>query len=186
MAFLFIVENKIAVPNPETLLIEPFKSIWERDNSKNKWEAVEDFTYIEFMSSMKKSNPYRQYPENRKHDVVKEQVISRENWIVDDLIKLAIDKIKEFQTEASSTYSYYMAAKKAAENLKDFFSTVDINRDVNPKTGMPIYKPKDITGALNDTEKVLANLKNLEKKVEEELYEQEKIRSDKKISPFAE
>jgi hypothetical protein len=186
MAFLFIVENKVVIPNSETLLIEPFKSIWERDNSSNKWEATEDFSYIEFISSMKKTNPYRQYPENKKHDIVKEQVITREDWVADTLILQAIIKIKEFQTEASSTYSYYMAAKKAAENLKDFFSTVDINRDVNPKSGLPIYKPKDITGALNDTEKVLANLKNLEKKVEEELYEQEKIRSDKRISPFAE
>lgn len=186
MAFLFLVENKVVIPNTETLMIEPFASIWQRDTSPNKWEATEDFAYIEFMSSMKKTNPYRQYPENRKHDIIVQAVITREKWKPDRLIAQALKKIQEFQSEASTTYSYYMAAKKAAENLKDFFSTVDINRDVNPKTGLPIYKPKDITGALNDTEKVLANLKNLEKKVEEELYEEEKIRSDKKISPFAE
>ena len=36
MAFLFVVENGVAKPNTETLLISPFKEIWERDNSDNK------------------------------------------------------------------------------------------------------------------------------------------------------
>ena len=49
----------------------------------------------------------------------------------------------------------------------------------------PIWKPRDITSALNDTEKVLANIKSLEKKVEEELFEETKTRSNKQISPFA-
>ena len=94
-----------------------------------------------------------------------------------------ITSIEEFQTNGSSTYSYYIAAKRAVENMKEFFESVDIN-ERNEK-GAPIYKPRDITSALNDTEKVLANLKALEKKVEEELYESTKNRSDKKISPFA-
>ena len=34
MAFLFIVSEKSVFPNPETLLISPFKDIWARDKSK--------------------------------------------------------------------------------------------------------------------------------------------------------
>ena len=63
MAFLFQVTDRAVFPNPETLLISPFKDIWERDESTNKTVAIQEFAYIEFMTSMLKSNPYRQYPE---------------------------------------------------------------------------------------------------------------------------
>ena len=74
-----------------------------------------------------------------------------------------------------------MSAKKAAEKMTDFFNTVDI-REVNPKSLNPIYKPRDITSAINDLEKNLSNLKALEKKVAEELYEEIKNRGQKEIS----
>lgn len=184
MAFLFLVSEKTVFPNPETLLISPFKDIWNRDKTKDKQNALEEFAYIEFMSSMKKSNPYRQYPESEKEGKVREAVITREGWKPDNLIHVAMDKIKQFQVEASTTYNYYMAAKRAVEKMQNFFNTVDIT-EVNEKTLNPIYKPKDITNALNDTERVLGNLKTLEKKVEEELYEETKNRSNKEVSFFA-
>lgn len=184
MAFLFTVTEKTVSPNAETLLIEPFKTIWNRDTDKQKRNAIEDFAYIEFLSSMKKSNPYRQYPEKEKPSKVKEAVITRPDWEPDTLIEEAIYVMNKFQKEASSTFNYYKAAKIAAEKMQDFFNNVDINT-VNKKTLNPIYKPRDITSALNDTEKVLSNLKTLEKKVEEELYEETKNRSNKEISFFA-
>ena len=183
MAFLFEISGKVAFPNPETVLIPPFKEIWERDKRKDKAYALEDFAYIEFMSSMRKSNPYRQYKGKRKEEVIIKDVITRSKWKPDDLIYQAIAKIEKFQTEASTTYSYYMAAKKAVEKMEQFFLTVDIT-ERNEK-GALLYKPRDITAAVNDTQKLLANLKALEKKVEEELYEETKRRSDKVISPFA-
>ena len=184
MAFLFTVTEKTVYPNTETLLVSPFKEIWNRDKSKKKYHALEEFAYIEFMSSMKKSNPYRQYAENKKEEKVRLAVITKKGWEPDEMIKRAIHKVVQFQKEASTTYSYYMAAKKAAEKMQDFFNEVDITA-VNEKTLNPIYKPRDITSALNDTEKVLSNLKTLEKKVEEELYEETKNRSNKEISFFA-
>lgn len=184
MAFLFEVSDKVVFPNAETLMISPFKDIWERDKSKGKQNALQEFAYIEFMCSMKKSNPYRQYPESKKEQVVIDAVITQIDWRPDPLINEAIEKLKLFQTEASTTYSYYVAAKCAAEKMQNFFTEVDVTA-INPKTFNPVYKPRDITSALNDTEKVLSNLKALEKKVEEELFEETKNRSDKKISPFA-
>lgn len=184
MAYLFTVEGRAVAPNTETLLISPFKEIWERDKTVNKDIATEEFTYIEFMVSMKKSNPYRQYDESLKEQKIREDLISQEGWEPDDLIIEGIKKLKKFQEEASTTYNYYIGAKTAAEKMKNFFLEVDIN-ERHPKTNMPIYKPGDITRALNDTEKVLNNLKSLEKKVEEELYESAKTMGNKEISPFA-
>jgi hypothetical protein len=183
MAFLFIIDEKSLFPNPETLLIEPFKSIWERDRTPKKIYAIEDFSYIEFISSMKKSNPYKDYPEDRKHDVIVKEIITREGWEVDGLIQEGIRKLEDLQKEGSTNYNYYMAAKSAVEKMQKFFLDVDIT-ETNEK-GALLYKPRDITSALNDTERVMTNLNSLKKKVEEEVYEATKNRADKVISPFA-
>lgn len=184
MAYLFEVREKTVFPNAETLMIEPFKTIWNRDKSKDKVDALSHFAYIEFVSSMKKSNPYRQYPESRKAIKIAEDLFGDPNWKPDVKIRDGIMKMRVFQQEASTTYNYYLSAKIAAEGMQDFFRNADIN-ERHPKSGNPIYKPRDFTSALNDTGKVLANLKDLEKKVEEELYEEVKTRSDKQVSPLA-
>jgi len=183
MAYLFEVTDKIAFPNVETLLISPFKEIWERDTSHEKKVAIQELAYVEFMTSMKKSNPYKEYPEDRKEEVIRKAIIKEEKWEPDELVKAAMEAVIKFQKDASATYNYYISAKIAAEKMQNFFLEVNIT-ERNAKD-MPIYKPRDITSALNDTEKVLTNLKSLQKKVEEELYEESRIRGDKKISPFA-
>jgi hypothetical protein len=184
MAYLFSVENRVVMPTAEALLISPYKDIWNRDKSKDKQYAIEDFSYIEFMSSMKKSNPYSGYDEDLKHEKIKEDIITRKNWKPDALISKAIDKIKEFQEKASVTYSYYMSNKRGAEQMKSFFNTLNIS-EVNSKTGNPLYKPKDITSALNDANRTLETLDSMKEKVEQELFETTKNKGQKEISPFA-
>ncbi len=184
MSLLFIIQGKLVRPNPETLLISPFKDIWERDKHPEKIFALEDFAFIEFMTSEKKSNPYAGYDEERRREKLLDQVITRKGWEEDDLIIKAMDKMTEFQEEASLTYSYYMSAKMAASKMKGFFNTFDMN-DVNIKSGNPLYKPKDITSALNDTLRVLENLNSMKEKVDQELYETTRTKGDKKVSPFS-
>lgn len=184
MAYLFVVEGRAVFPNPETLLISPFKEIWGRDKTKEKEKALEELTYIEFVSSMRRSNPYRQYSETEKESKVREDVITDPKWTPDSKVLLGIKKIEQFQKEASTTYSYYIAAKKALEKVAQFYMTFDMS-ERNPKTNVPIFKAADITRALDNTDKTLGNLKGLEKKVEEELYEEVKRQSGKEISFFA-
>lgn len=184
MSVLFIVENKSVKPNAETLLVPPFKNIWNRDKTKGKTFALEDFAYIEFVSSVKKTNPYAGYKEKEKKEKVKNDIITKKDWVEDELILQAIEKVTQFQQKASTTYNYYMSAKIAAEKMDDFFKNFDMN-ECNLKTGNPIYKPRDITSALNDTTKVLENLNALKEKVEQDLYESTKTKGQKEISPFA-
>lgn len=183
-AYLFEIQERTVFPNAETLLIEPFKSIWERDKSKGKEKALEELAYIEFMASMKKSNPYKGYPEDIKKEKIENEVITIKNWKPDKLVLQGIEKIKEFQTNASTSYIYYISAKIGLEKMREFFLKFNMN-ERNIKSGMPLYKPKDITSAINDIEKNLQNLKALEKRVEEEIFEEERNKGNKEISPFA-
>lgn len=182
MAFLFKVENSVAKPNVETLLVSPFQDIWERDKSKDKSRATKEFTFIEFMTSKKKTNPYAGYDEDKRYEKLKE-LLFPVDWQPDLLIEQAMAKVVEFQQEASQTYQYYISASKAAEKMRTFFNTFDIN-ERNERTGNPVYKPADITRALNDTDKVLQNLNSMKDKVEQELFEMTKSRNNRQINPF--
>lgn len=184
MSMLFQVEGKAVIPNTETLLIEPFKTIWNRDTTPDKVVAMDEFKYIEFTTSMLKTNPYAGYNEDKKAEVIIEQCVHMENWQPDELILQAQERVRAFQDDASPTYSYYMAAKRGAEEMKTFFLNFSMN-EVNLKTGNPVYKPVDITRALKDTNDVLQRLDSMKKKVEQELFEVTKRRGEKTISPFA-
>ena len=184
MAYLFQINGRAVFPNAETILMSPFKEIWERDLSKDKENAIQEFAYIEFMTSMLKSNPYREYPEAKKDEIIRKDIITQIDWNPDELILEAMNKIQELQKEGSITYSYWLANKTAIEKMIDFFLNVDVS-EKNFKTGNPVYKPRDVTGAVADAEKILTTINTLKSKVEEELYEKSKMRSDKVISPFA-
>ena len=184
MSHLFVINDKIVFPKTETLLIYPFKDIWERDSSPGKEIALQELAYIEFMVSMMKSNPFREYPEDKKDSVIRNEIISDKDWQPDELVEAGMKKIIQIQTDGSLTYRYWMSNKAALEKQIDFFENVDVN-ERNFKTGNPIYKPKDIPDAVANAEKVLTTINTLKTKVDEEIFESSKMRSDKIISPFA-
>ena len=186
MAYLFEVSGKTVIPTPETLLTEPYKSIWERDNSSGKEMALEEFTYIEFMSSQLKSNPYKGYGEDKKETVIIGDCCKNHpNWKpkADPLIVEGLKRIEDFQTNASPTYSLYKSALVAKGRLEKFLETVDLNKRTTQ--GAAVYKPRDVSAALLDIDKVSASLTKLREKVEQELFDEIKTRGQKSISPFA-
>lgn len=182
MAYLFVVENSIARPNTETLLISPFKEIWERDKSKNKDRAIKEFTFIELMSSKKKSNPYAGYSDDVRYEKLKNFLFDSK-WDMDSLVEQGLAKINEFQEEASPTYQYYIDSLKAAEKTRKFLREIDLG-EKNERTGNPLYKPKDITSAITDTEKIIQTLSVLKEKVEQELFDSVKTKGNKNINPL--
>jgi len=184
MSIIFNIEDKVVYPTPEILMVEPYKKIWNRDKTKNKDKALLEFAYVEFMTSMKMSNPFRDYEEDIKESKILLGIGMKKTWKPDALIKEAIEKSNEFQKEASLSYRFFISAKTGMRKLQDFFDTVNL-KERNPKSQNVIYKPRDITVALQDTEKLLINFKNLEKRVEQDLYETTKTRNNKRISIFA-
>lgn len=171
-------------PTGDALMVHPFSDIWDRDKSADKRQAMRELAYIEFVVSVSRSNPFRQYPEAERPGRVSRAVMGVPDYQPDELVREGIALYRDMNTAGSTTYSYYQAAKLAAEKMQEFFRSVDLNA-VNPRTLSPLYKPKDLTAALNDTEKVLANLKALERKVEEELYDTARQRGQKQLSFFA-
>lgn len=184
-AYLFVVEGKVVKPNTETLLISPYREIWERDESTGKFRAIQELSYIEFIVSQKKSNPYSGYaPSVRSTKIIRDLFLDDDGWEPDELVDLGIEKLKEFQAKASPTYRYWESVYMAVEKMNIFFRTFNI-KERNEKTGNPIYKPRDITSAVKETDDMLAKMNKLKEKVENDLFDVVINRGGREDSPFA-
>ncbi len=182
---IFEIKNSTAQPTMEILLITPFKEIWDRDLHTHKGMAIKEFTYIEFMCSPKKTNPFWGYIElKERSDKIIERIFPNKEWQPDNLIAEAINIYREFLKKASPSLNYLDSAMQGIIKVQDFFKTVDLNK-TNSK-GALLYKPRDITTALSDTEKVIKNLDNLREKVVQELLDAGKTMNNRKISEFEE
>lgn len=184
MSHVFQIQGNVVNPTPEILLVQPFNVIWERDTSPQKVIAKLEMAYAEFMISMMKSNPYRDYAVGKKSSQIKKGIGLADDWTPDGPVQQAMAYLDEIQTEGSISYRYWKANKNVLEKQIDYFENLDPS-ELNGKTGNPLYKPVDIPNAVEKAEKVLVVINNLRAKVDEELYESSKNKGGKEISPFA-
>lgn len=183
MAYLFIIENNRCKPNPETLLLEPFSSIWSRDASKDKMKAVKEFTYIEFMVSKKKTNPFSGYDDATRKEKLINYLFKGEKFQEDELIKSGMLLLDELQKEGSPSYTLYKSTCRAIHELARFLNTFDINE--RDDKGKLILTPAMVTSALKNVADVAKQNADLKEKVEQELFETQRTKANKEISMFA-
>jgi len=180
---MFTIENFKVIPTPETLMIIVFRKIWEEDTSKDKEWALKNFAYVEFSLSPKRTNPFFGYDEEIRPTKILEGIGLAESEL-SKYIPEALIFYKDYIENGSPTLAYYNSNLEAANKVRRFLNTVDLNR-LN-RAGMPLYKPKDITSAIQDTEKVINTLYNLKAKVEQEIGTQGRTRADRDVNPFEE
>ena len=181
MSYLFEIKDGVCKPKEEVLLVEPFRSIWKKDREK----AVKIFTYAELYTSKMKSNPYAGYDEEERGIRLRRDVYGDERYKIGEDEKRCIEYLDDLQTKGSPTYRYYLSQLRAIEKVREFFNTFDLN-ERNDRTGALMYKPKEITGALADADKIMQNLTNLRDKVEQELYVSERSRGNRETGLYEE
>ena len=182
---LFKVEGNLVVPTEHALIIPPYSDIWNRDKDAEKLTAKREFAYIELMCSYKKSNVFRGYSEDKRHIEILKAIYKEdaESFIVDELIKEGIKLYEKLRVEASPTLQYYLSAKIGAEKMVEWLSTFDMET-TNERTGLPLYKPREITSALKDSYDVMKTLNAMEEKVNEQIFESVKTIANKEINHF--
>lgn len=183
MINLFEVQGNIALPSEHALMLSPFKEIWERDEDEKKSSALKQLTYVEFMCSFKKSNPFSGYSLRERHKEVTKKLYGEDfNYIPDGLVQEAIQYYEKLQDEASISMSFYKSVVSSVEQLQEFLNSVDLNE--RSEKGVPIYKPTDVTRAINDSVGVLQSLTTLKEKVQQELFQATKTKSQREIGEF--
>lgn len=182
---LFKVEGDLVIPTEHALLIPPYSTIWEQDLDPKKANAIKAFKYIEFNCSPKRSNPFKGFPDEVRKNKIIEHVFKQEagSFQETELIVEGMKLYEILRMEASVTLQYYLAVKEGAEKLIKWFRDLDMTA-VNTRSGMPLYKPREITSALKDSYDVMKTLNTMEEKVHEQIFESTKTRRNRQINYF--
>lgn len=184
---IFEIDGFVVRPTKEALLIPEYKAIWDRDITPKKLRAMFEFAYVYFMINMSKKNLFRGYNEEQKSkEIIKRLLPYKRNYEPDELVLNLLEAYKEDVKSSSLAHGYLMDAKIAAETMRSFFRDPNTLTKTNARTGAPIYKPKDITSALIDTQKVIENLEALERKLQNEELTGAKNKSNRDINPLEE
>ena len=94
---------------PEALTLKPFKKIWDRDKSKSKETAMNEFAFLYFYCDPRSDYQYITDSEDRM-DAVKEGLGLNSEWKPDSALKTAIAFYSSFDSSAARLLR--MAAKE--------------------------------------------------------------------------
>jgi hypothetical protein len=182
---LFRVEGTLVVPTEHALIMYPYKDMWDRDKDPKKMEAKRQFAYIELNMSYKKSNPYKGFADDVRKQKVGEAVYRDDysTFVEDELILEGMKYYDILRREAAPTLQYYLSAKSGAEKMMNWLDDFDM-ATTNARTGLPLYKPRDITSAIKDTYDVMKTLNALEEKVYEQIFESVRTKGGKETNHF--
>jgi hypothetical protein len=186
MSKLFIIENNVCKPNPEVLLITPFKEIWEADADEHKGEAINKFTFMEFYASKAASNPYAEYDDRRRLEELSQQYLGECYFRYPQDVPLdlvhGISKIEEFQEEGSASMRLYKGNLISVNKMLEFLN--DFDPSEKTMSGGLVIKPADITNNVAKAMDAMISLETMRKKVQQEMLESSKTKGGKQISSY--
>lgn len=179
---LMEVRNNRAFPTVHALMMEPFKTIWESDETPTKEHAMKIFSYTELMCSPKKSNNFYLYkPEVRVKKVLKE-IYKDEDKPITEWMILCVDRYKEELAKSSPTYELLEAGMRAKDDLVEELGS--INYKERTKSGGLVTKHKDVADALARIPGITRELITNREKVGSELEDAAKTRNQREVGLF--
>lgn len=177
---LFELENNIVTFSPQTLLLEPFKKLWERDKSKSKMRAKDELAYIWYMEDVR-SDFYDIVDEDERHtEVLKFLTELPSNYTPDDEVKRA--------TREYIRLSEGMAVKLLKDAMvmihKMRKAMLDTDFDERDKSGKPIHDIDKVMRYVDRIPTLLKSLKETYREIEREAEEQHLMRGGRKKATY--
>jgi hypothetical protein len=144
-------------------MLQPFKEIWMNDQSKDKAKAVQELSYVFYMSDERSDYMYILDEEERKETVMADLNMDPA-WIKPQYI----DEAMAFYVEASTTTSTQMlkSTRGVIEKISKFLDDIDVNeRDKNNK---PVFDIGKIVASVEKVPKLVKALNEIEQEIVKE------------------
>lgn len=166
MRLFEINENNEVIVEPQTWLLKPFKAIYDRDKSKDKFIAKKEIAYIWFFTDYKSDFNILDDDE-AKYKEIKAALELPDTWKADKIILTAISYYADYsKTEASILLE---KARKAVRKISTYLEDLDLT--ATDKSGKMVHNPKIIADLIRIVPTLAESLIEAEKKVQEELDE---------------
>lgn len=159
------VNNRLEINEPEILLIKEFKTLFDRDKTKNKSKVWKELAYIYLAMDWK--SPYNQYSEQERHEEALNDSGITEEEFNDPDFREACRKYRRLQ-ESSKSVKLLNAARLATDQFIEYFETI-IDLNERDQTGKPIFSAEKVMKEMAQLSKVHEQLTILEAQVKQEM-----------------
>lgn len=159
---LFKYEGYDVVVAPEALTLKPFKKIWDKDKSKDKIKATDNFAFLYFFCDPRSDYQYLIDEESRM-EAVKEGLGFDKKWEPDEDMKAAISFYNSFD---SSSAILLRVAREGVEKVQKALRQIDLT--ATDDKGKPAFSPKDYLTTLKMVPEVAAMIQEAEKTLKDE------------------
>ena len=167
---LFKYEGYKITISEEALLLEPFKKIWDRDKSEDKYKALQELGFIYFFTDIRSSYQYL-VDEEERIKAIKEGEGMPKNWRPDKLVLAGIKFYKSFKTTSQLLLE---DTRYAVDKLRKLLKEIDLNA-VDDK-GKPIYTLNTITATIKQVPSLVRDLDEAERTIAAEIAQNDKVR----------
>ena len=117
-------DSKIIVA-PECLVIEPFKSVWEKDKSKDKTYAFNVIKYTWYYASFK--SPFFQHNDTDKHKLIVEHILKEPKFKMTQELLDCINMYDKIHT--TPAMRLFRAVQESISKMEKFFETATYDED---------------------------------------------------------
>lgn len=162
-------DSKIIIA-PECLVIEPFKSIWEKDKSKDKTYAFNVIKYTWYFASFK--SPFFQHGNADRSKLILDHIIKDDKFKVTKEVEDCIELYLKINTTPSM--KLFKAVQESIGKMEEFFKTAEYNEDSITK----------IQKAIIDMPKMQEAVQNALNNCNKEQSTGDKIRGDAKLGRY--
>lgn len=152
----------------EAFLVRPIRRLFHQDRSERKEQFWRQMAFLYFTISPASSYSYILDPEERAKAVIEQEGLPAD-FRPSELLLEAMQVYRKLTITPSQ--KLLDSALVAADTVSKFLRNPDILTEEDDK-GKPKHTVSEITRALRDVEGITNSLQNLQKKVEQELQEE--------------
>lgn len=161
---------------PEALLLQPFKALWDRDKSKDKSKAMQELAVIYFMEDPRSDYQYLVDREVRLSEIIKGLGL-KENWKPDAAIEKAMQFYSSFKPASAGLLE---DTRYAINKLREMLRNIDLDeRDKNDK---PVHTLSSITSTIKQIPALVKDLDEAERTLSKDIIAEAKARGSQSKS----
>lgn len=174
---LITIDNYELKISDEALLIGPIRSLWQHDKSARKEMFFKQMSYLYFMI-----DPRSSYFDIIDKEERSKTIISQEGLPSDFKPSKLLEEAMEVYKKHTVTMTQELLESSliGARKVSQFLREVDLSAEDDK--GKPKYQVASITSALKNVEGIVSSLQNLQKKVEQEISEKERVRGNQDLT----
>lgn len=177
---LFEIKNDQVAFSPTALTLKPFRTLWDRDKSKNKAVANAELAAVYFYTDYK-SDFSTMLEDKEKMDMIKSVIVGMpESWEPDEAFKEAC----AFYDKMQETHATLLLqdAQHAVASVRKFLRNLDMEEEVG---GRPKHDIKKVIDSLGNLSSITESLFNLQEQVKKQIQSKtELLRGGKEKAIF--